>query len=144
MRAYKPACKSIGMLTWRTIKPPDPDSLIDIQEIEFDFEMTEGSERQLTNPLGTSFDMADIFIAGSVDWLDCSPFLFVWDENLENIYKRDKGIWLGCGDDKLILKFGPGEPPQPPLTIGRHCFYPVPKNFHDTRQTLRLSLTCMN
>lgn len=132
------------MFIWKKVKPPARNTVIDIREVEFDFLMSEGSEIQLSNPLGTEFDLADIFLEGDNEGLDVSPFLYVWDDNLAAVYNSKKGIWLSCTSDQLFLTFGTGGQPDQIDESEQHCFFSVPEGLHSTQQTLRLMLSCTN
>jgi len=117
-------------------------SIIDVREIELNFEFTEGAQLTLENPLGTDYDNADIFLGPSKEPMDSSAFLLAWDEN-EDKYAGKTGLWLSEKNGKLIISYGPGNKASAP-DFDLAIFFPVDESCHGRNHSLRLVVTCMN
>jgi len=57
-------------------------------------DLVEGNSAEIKNPLGTSFDLADLYISPSPEKLQASRFYHSWGDQDETDFRTKLGIWL--------------------------------------------------
>lgn len=118
--------------------------LVDVQEVDIEISLIQGEEAKSANPLGTDYDLADIFIGKHGKQLDCSPFLHVWTASTKQKYSRLKGVWLFATSEYLFLRFGKGCMELGVPESDTALFFPIPDDLLGIKQSVRLVVTCMN
>jgi len=118
-------------------------SLGDSKEIVLEMFFADSVEHCHSNPLGTTFDLANCFVGEKDSRLKASPFLHCWDETTESEYQGLFGIWLFHTGDQLVIRTGSGQRSQAPADEFA-MFFVVPPELKGSRQTMRLVVVCMN
>ena len=117
-------------------------TLVDVQITSFDIKLTEEEHIKISNPLGTEFDLADIFINGSETPLKISPFLHSWSKKTEIEFYNIKGIWISANNEHLFLRIGLGQKEVIISETDEALFFPV--SAEQVVGHLKLIVTCMN
>ena len=133
--------------------PKSVGSLIDRHEICLEIDCVPGTNCTISNPLQTSFDLADIWLGDPLIGLNSSSFLRCWSEHDKREYADKKGVWLIPASDDLHILIAYGEAKtcikyrdQNNITDpGDSLFFQVPDEYIGvTDVEMRLAVTCLN
>ena len=118
-------------------------SLVEAYELFLEIEFTEQERKQIVNPLGTEFDLVNVFVGRSKEQLECSPFLHSWTNEVFEKFSGKKGIWLSVNSENLFLEFADAEK-HVSLDTDWALFFPILDQLKNKTQSIRLVITCMN
>lgn len=115
------------------------------ESAELTMDLVEGARKEIENPLGTTFDLADIWVSTYPDKLESSCFFHAWGEQQESVFGERLGVWLISTNKLLVLEIGRGGRCRFPIyfqTLGDGAdtdevlFFPLPSELHDMKNAV--------
>ena len=82
--------------------------MVDIKHLAVTIDTVVGAHARMKNPLGTTFDLAEVVVLPFDEKLASSPFLYVWSKATEEMFAGVHGIWLVSTEAAIEIYVGLG------------------------------------
>lgn len=115
------------------------------ESAELTMDLVEGARKEIENPLGTTFDLADICVSTYPDKLESSCFFHAWGEEQESAFGERLGFWLISTHKLLVFEIAKGGRQHLPsyfqtlddgADIDEVLFFPLPPELHNMNDVL--------
>jgi hypothetical protein len=118
---------------------------MEMKHAELTMDLTNGTRREIENPLGTTFDLAQIRVSTYPDELESSCFFHAWGEEQESAFGERLGFWLISTHKLLVFEIAKGGRRHLPsyfrtlddgADIDEVLFFPLPPELHNMNNVL--------